>query len=80
MVVMIWAEKAATGTGSIVFSDYVTAGSSSRINCECRDGSSLLEFKQMPPNSSDGGSSYSKTHSRTNRTNIFVIKSLKTLN
>ncbi len=54
--VMAWACMAASGTGSLVFIDAVTADKSSRMNSEVFSGNYLLIFSQMLQNSLDGAS------------------------
>ncbi len=52
--VMVWACMAASGTGSLVFIDDVTADKSSRMNSEVFGQYYLLIFSQMLQNSLDG--------------------------
>ncbi len=54
--VMAWACMAASGTGSLVFIDDVTADKSSRMNSEVFGQYYLLIFSQMLQNSLDGAS------------------------
>ncbi|KAF7651788.1 hypothetical protein LDENG_00105320 [Lucifuga dentata] len=52
---------AATGTGSLIFTDDITADDSSKMKSKVYRNILCAQFKQMPPNSLASDSSYSKT-------------------